>query len=318
MHGGSFSSAETRAMPSDPLPHLETFARAAELNGFTAAARELGLTQAAVSQRIQSLEQELGRPLFRRHAGHVLLTEAGQKLYAFARRILALHREARQEVTGQRPALAGSLSLAASSVPGEHLLPALLGPFQGQYPHVRVRVTVADTLGVMSLVEHGRAELGLVGGRGDSPNLEFRPFACDRLLLVVPAGHPWGRRKRVALARLLEQPLVLREAGSGSRGCLERALERAGRSVRDLRVALELGSNEAIKEAVLRGLGLAVLSEYAVRRELESGSLHGLRVTGLPLEREMFVVRDRRRVLPAPAQLFLLALGPCPDAAPPP
>src|SRR5262249_7511445 len=101
------------------------------------------------------------------------------------------------------------------------------------------------------------------------------------------------------------QPLILREAGSGSRWCLEQALARAGRSIHDLHVALELGSNEAIKEGVLRGLGLAILSTHAVQRETQAGQLHALRVAGLSLVREIFVVRDRRRVLPAPAHLFL-------------
>jgi DNA-binding transcriptional LysR family regulator len=197
-------------------------------------------------------------------------------------------------------------------VPGEHLLPGLLAAFRGRHPHVRVRVAVADTAAVLRQVEHGQAHLGLVGGKGASPHLEYRCFACDSLVLVVPAGHPWARRRRAALDRLLEAPLILREAGSGSRWCLERALARVGRSPADLRIALELGSNEAIKEAVARGVGLAVLSAHAVERETRPGGpLRALQVTGLALEREMFAVWDRRRVLPIPARLFLDLLEPC-------
>src|SRR5205823_8213440 len=127
----------------------------------------------------------------------------------------------------------------------------------------------------------------------------------------VPPGHPWGRRQRVSLDQVGQQPLILREVGSGSRWCLEHGLAQAGKSLRDVRVALELGSNEAIKEAVLQGLGLAVLSTRAVEKEVQAGQLHALKVTGLPLLREMFAVRDRRRVLPIPAQLFLDLLEPC-------
>src|SRR5262249_33650346 len=151
--------------------------------------------------------------------------------------------------------LAGELTLAASSVPGEHLLPDLLAAFRARQPHVQVRATVTDTQQVLAQVEQGHAHLGLVGGRGDSPHLEFRAFATDELALVVPAGHAWARRKRIALEQLRGQPLILREAGSGSRRCLEQALAAAGKGLRDLDVTLELGSNEAIKEAVLRGLG---------------------------------------------------------------
>ncbi len=297
-------------MDADHLPYLETFAKAAELGSFTAAAEALGLTQAAISQRIRALERALHVSLFRRQGGHVFLTEAGQRLYPFAQRIFVLHQEARQEVTGRKAPLTGDLTLAASSVPGEHLLPALLGAFHEKYAHIQVSMSVADTAVVLHQVEHGQASLGLVGGKTDSPHLVFRPFACDRLVLVVPAGHPWRRRKRVSVEQVCQQPLILRESGSGSRWCLERTLGRVGKSAQDLRVALQLGSNEAIKEAVLKGVGLAILSDLAVQKELQSSQLHALQVTGLPLEREMYVVWDSRRALSIPARLFLDFLGP--------
>jgi DNA-binding transcriptional LysR family regulator len=295
----------------EQLPHLETFTRAAELGSFTAAATALGLTQAAVSQRIHTLEQALGVALFQRRAGRVSLSPAGQRLCPFAQRILALHREARAAVTGVEVPVAGELTLAASSVPGEHLLPAVLSVFRQRYPHIQVRAGIADTGAVLRQVEQGQAQLGLVGGRSGSPHLEFACFACDRMALVVPAGHPWASRDRVSLVELCQQPVILREAGSGSRWCLEQALTRAGVSPRDLQVALELGSNEAIKEAVHRGLGLAILSTHVVEKEVQAGQLHAVEVTGLDLEREIYTVHDRRRPLPIPVRLFLDLLGPC-------
>jgi DNA-binding transcriptional LysR family regulator len=199
-------------------------------------------------------------------------------------------------------------------VPGEHLLPALLSAFRGRHPHVQVRATVADSRAALSQVEQGRAHLGLVGGRGDSLNLEYRCFDHDRLVLVVPPDHPWARRRHIPLQALCREPLILRETGSASRHRLVQALAEAGRCAGDLRVVLELGSNEAIAEAVREGLGLAVLSERAVRREVEAGRLCALGVSGLSLEREMLAAWDRRRVLPAHARLFLDLLGPdcCP------
>jgi DNA-binding transcriptional LysR family regulator len=121
-------------MTSDQLPHLETFARAAELNSFTAAAKALELTQSAVSQRVQALEGELGVSLFQRRGGRVVLTGAGRRLYDYAQQILALHREARAHVSGRPAPLDGELFLAASSIPGEHLLPGLLCAFRQQHP----------------------------------------------------------------------------------------------------------------------------------------------------------------------------------------
>ncbi len=297
------------------LPHLETFSRAAELGSFTAAAKTLRLTQAAVSQRVGALEKALDKPLFKRQGGRVLLTEAGQKLYTYAQRILALHREARQEVTGHKTPVAGELALAASSIPGEHLLPALLSLFGQKHPHIRVRATVSDSMAVMAQVERGEASIGLVGRKSDNPHLEFRYLASDRMVLVVPPGHPLFRRKKVFVKQLLRYPLVLREVGSGLRHCFEKSLDKAGLSLADLRIALELGSNEAIKEAVLRGAGITILSTYAVQKELKAGQLHGLEVSDLHCDRDMFVVQDRRRALPFPGRLFLLFLETHPIAA---
>lgn len=292
-------------MSGPPLPHLETFVQAAELSSFTAAAHALGLTQAAVSQRIQVLERELDVSLFHRTGSGVLLTDAGHRLYPLAREVVRLHDEARAVVRGGTAPVTGELCIAASSVPGEHLLPAFLAAYRQRYPHVQVRVAVADSEAVQVQVERGQAHLGLIGVRAARPHLEARPFACDRLALVVPAGHPLARRRSVTLGQLLRQPLVVREAGSGSRCCLEQALNRDGKSLGDLTVVAELGSNEAIKEAVLRGLGVAVLSLHVVQKEVDGGQLRALAVADLPLRRDMFVVWDGRRALPTPARLFL-------------
>jgi DNA-binding transcriptional LysR family regulator len=298
-------------MNPDQLPHLDTFVSAAELSSFTASARAMGLTQAAVSQRIAALEANLGVPLFKRQGGRVLLTEEGRRLHDYARRILDLHREAREQVTGQKKPVTGELALAASSIPGEHLLPALLSVFQQRYPHVRVKATVADTRAALEQVEQGHAHLGLVGWKGDSPHLDHQRFDGDRLVLVAPATAAWAGRNEAALKELFGLPVIVREAGSGSRLCLEQALARVGKSLGELRIVLELGSNEAIKEAVHRGLGLAVLSEHSIHKETQAGGpLCSLRVAGLSLDRDMFVVHDRRRVLPPPARLFLDLLLP--------
>jgi DNA-binding transcriptional LysR family regulator len=300
-----------------PIPHLETFVEAAERGSFTAAARHLGLTQAAVSQRIQKLETALDTPLFRRAGGRVALTDAGRRLHEYASRIDELTAEAWAAVTGRAAEPAGELVLAASSVPGQHLLPPTLAAFRKLHPHVRVRVAVSDTDDVLRQVTAGDAHLGLVGGRADGPHLEFRRFACDELVLVVPRGHRWWRMRVVPLADLVAQPLIQRERGSGSRRCLERSLERLGVAPTDLNVVLELGSTEAIKEAVRRRVGVAVLSRRAVRAEVKAGHLRALQVEGLTLDRDIYLVRDRRRGLPGPARLFVALVDPEPERSPP-
>jgi DNA-binding transcriptional LysR family regulator len=295
-------------MNAELLPHLETFCEVAERGSFTAAARHLGVTQAAISQRVHQLEALLRVPLFRRERDGVTVTAAGLRLHGHARRILDLAAEAWADVTGMPRVVAGELLLAASSVPGHYLLPPALAAFRERCPGVQVRVTVSDTEAVLHDLGHGRAHLGLVGGNAPGPHLEFRPVARDELVLVVPRGHPWWRKTTVTAAELTSQPLVQRESGSGSRRCLERALEGC-RAARGAAAALELGSTEAIKEAVAAGLGVAVVSRRAVEKEVKAGHLRALRVAGLSLGRDLFVVRNRRRALPAPAQLFLDLLG---------
>jgi hypothetical protein len=141
------------------------------------------------------------------------------------------------------------------------------------------------------------------------------PPADDRMVVVAPPGHALANKKRVTLRQLAAHTLVVREVGSGLRYCFEKVLDRAGRSLSELHVALELGSNEAIKEAVLRGVGVALLSTLAVRKEVAGGRLLALEVEGLVCDRELFVVTDRRRVLPPPARLFVTHLEAVPDLA---
>lgn len=287
------------------LPHLETFSVAAELCSFTAAGKGLKLSQAAVSQRIQALEYSIGKPLFHRHGGRVSLTDAGLQLYGYAQQILNLHHEARQAMSGEEVSLQGDLSLAASSIPGQHLLPASLRLFRDRYPDVAVRASIEDSMAVLDRVESGQAHLGLVGQQTERRHFDFRRFASDELLLVVNADDRWKNRQPIRLADLLRRPIVLRELGSGSRWCLQQALLHKGHDLEELNVTLELGSNEAVKEAVLNNTGVAVLSRLAVQRELDDGRLIRLKMQDVDLVRDLFVVADTRRALPRTAQTFL-------------
>jgi DNA-binding transcriptional LysR family regulator len=193
------------------LPHLSTFVRAAEQGSFTAAASQLGITQAAVSQRIAMLEKELRASLFNRQSGKIALTEAGQRVYDYACQILDLHRQARMSLGGALPPVSGELPIAASSVPGEYLLPSVLSAFQAEHPAVRVRATVSDSGLVLKDIEKGRATLGLVGQKIENPNLEYRTIGSDRLVLIVHSGHSSAGRKALSLRALSRERLIVRE-----------------------------------------------------------------------------------------------------------
>ena len=192
------------------------------------------------------LEKELHVSLFNRRAGRISLSDAGQQLYQFARQILNLHGRARTDIGAFRVAVAGELPLAASSVPGECFLPALLSAFHEKYPGVHVRATAGDSSSVIEDIEKGRATLGLVGQEAEKPSLEFRPIGSDTLVLVVAPEHRWAARKRISLKALTGESLIIREPGSGSRCALELSLARASSSLAGLNITLELGSNTAI------------------------------------------------------------------------
>jgi DNA-binding transcriptional LysR family regulator len=291
------------------LPHLTTFVRAAERGGFTAAAADLGITQAAISQRIAILEKELRNSLFDRRSGRIALTEAGQRLYEYARQIVDLHERARSDIGGFHPTISGDLHIAASSVPGEFFLPALLSAFHARHPQVHLRATVGDSSSVIKDVEKGRASFGLIGQKAENPALETRSIGRDSLVLIIPRGHPWATHRGVPLSAITSEPLIIREPGSGTRSALEKGLQRAGTSLAALNVLLELGSNAAIKDAVKRGLGVAFLSRFAVERELNAKELRAVSVQGLGLRRHFYLVYHRRRPLSRAASAFLQFLN---------
>jgi DNA-binding transcriptional LysR family regulator len=287
------------------LPHLATFARAAERGSFTDAAVDLGVTQAAVSQRIAALEKELRVSLFNRRAGRIALTEAGKRLYGLACQILALHEAARDCLGGIPRCISGDLTIAASSVPAECYLPALLASFREKFPEVHVRASVGDSSSVMKEVTKGLASLGLVGQKAENPSLESEPIGTDALVLILAPGHLLAGRKSISLMVLAREPLIIREAGSGTRCALRKGLERAGSSLDTMTISLEMGSNAAIKDAVKRGLGVSFVSRSTVERELSSGELVSVQVRGLILTRYLYTVYHRRRPLSAAASAFL-------------
>lgn len=293
------------SMSNRPLPFLPTFLHVVQAGSFTAAARALGISQAAVSQRIQLLEASLQTAVFFRNSSRISLTPAGTKLVEYAQKIDELHCEARAEIAAGRSEPRGELSLVASSIPGEYFLPPLLAAFRRTHSHVNICLGISDTEGVWRAIEHRESQLGFAGDDNGSKDLEFTRCADDRLVFVFHAHHPFCRRKRITLDECMREPLILRERGSGSRHCLERALRQLGYKLDTANAVLEVGSNEGVKEAILQGLGVSFLSHWVVQKEIASGSLGTTTIVGLPLRRQLFIVRNRRQPLTTITRDFL-------------
>lgn len=287
------------------LRYLQTFAAAAELGSFTRAAKQSEMTQGAVSQQVAALERELSVRLFQRSGRRVELTEAGQRMYEYARQILDLVDKARQELSKRAPDVRGTLRIAASTVPAEWLLPDLLAEFRQRHSQVSESMSVTDSSGATRAVEQGDADVGFVGELPHAAQLTARAIASDELVLVAPADHPLAKRRTATKKHLRSESLIVREPGSGSRRCVEEALQQSGIAMADLTIAMEVNSNEAIRAAVERGVGLGFLSSRTVEDESAAGSIVPIKIRGFRAVRKLYVVYDRKRIPTAPMRLFL-------------
>lgn len=277
------------------LKTLEVFCRIVELRSFTRAAEAVSLTQPTVSGHIKTLEAELGLPLLDRAGRDVTPTRAGEILYGYARRILGLRVEAQRAIGAHKGGLTGDLTVGGSSIPGAYVLPPLVAAFKQDHPEAALALHVSGSREIVRGVGDGTYEVGMVGARFDEGRVRYDRYTQDELVLAVPPSHPWAGRGTVRLRDLIGQPMVMRERGSGTRKTMERALAEHAVDGERLRVVLEIASNEAVRQAVKAGAGVAVISRRAVADDIRCGLLAALRFQGSRLVRDFFLVTHRTR-----------------------
>jgi DNA-binding transcriptional LysR family regulator len=288
------------------LRQLEVFLAIARARGYRRAAEALHTSQPALSQHIRELEAGLGARLFDRLGRGIALTEAGRVLEERALRVFATLADAREAVGELQGLQRGSLLIGASTTPGVYVLPSLIGRFRARYPGIELRLRIANSRAIEEAVRAHELDLAVVGGHGLAPGEEcLAAGLVDELVLVVGRRHPWARSREMAPARLAEEPLLVREEGSATRQVAERTLERAGVA---WRVGMELNHTEAIKQAVMAGLGVAFVSVYAVRDEVASRRLAAVRLRGLRIRRHFHAIHSEARTLSAGARAFLALL----------
>jgi LysR family transcriptional regulator, low CO2-responsive transcriptional regulator len=283
------------------LHQLRIFKTVVDLAGFTRAAEALSLSQSAVTHQVQALSRSLGSPLFQPGRRGIELTEVGSALHERAGRILALVREtsdALDEIAGLRR---GLVRIAADTTVGIYVLPDAMAAFRKLHPGVELSLEVVNRKRVRELLLAGDADLGIAGRLWDDDLLQAERFLDNELACFCAPDHPLVKRQPVEPADLLAGPLLLREVGSGTRESAEAILLEHGIEPRP---AMQLASNGALKRAVAKGLGVTILSTYAVRLELQLGLLLTLQVRGFPVSRVWHVVWARERILGAAAQAF--------------
>lgn len=285
------------------LEQLRIFIAVADKEHVTQAARQLNLTQSAVSAAVAALENHYNIKLFDRIGRGIVLTQTGRTFLTEARAVLARARAAEQSLQDLAGLQRGSLSISASQTVGNYWLPSRLEKFQAAHPGIALHIRIANTEAVARDVQEGRADLGLVEGEIDDPGLSARKIAGDALIVVVGMTHPWAKKRRVAPAMLTETGWVLREPGSGTRSMFEAALKRHGLKLADLTIKLELPSNEALRSAVEAGQNATAISDLVVSPSLAARTLHRIEVE-LP-RRSFYVLRHKERHA-SPAEQALL------------
>lgn len=283
--------------------HLALFYAVAEHGGFSRAAEKLLISQPAVSLQVADLESALGVKLFDRLPRGVRLTEAGQLLFSFARRIANLEEEAERAIRELRGLERGRLLIGASLTVGSYVLPPVMGQFRKRHPGIELVLEIANTHEVQRRLSEGLLDVALTEGFVDAEELESEAFAEDELVAIAPPDHPLlAAKKRVTAAELCQQPLIFRERGSGTREVIEHAL-----STKKLNPTpvMSLGSTEAIKAAVACGMGLAIVSALAIPTELKAGTLAVLPLADLTIRRELHRLTLKGKAPSAATRAFL-------------
>jgi DNA-binding transcriptional LysR family regulator len=279
---------------------MEIFQKVVELRSISKAAEAVGLAQASVSERMATLERMIGTKLLDRIGREIAPTKAGRLLYEKSLKHLEMKRQTCLELEEFLGIYKGDIEVGGSTIPAEYILPGIIRLFREQYPEVVVRLRIGDSETISRMVADGILELGVVGSPIKSRRLQRTELWKDELVLAVHASHPWAKKGAVSFEELCGAPFIQRESGSGTRKIIEQQLLRANPGLPcRLRVVSQMGSSTAVKEAILNGLGVSILSRRAVASEVEDGKMKIVRLKNLSFHRSFFVIRDRART-PSP------------------
>ena len=288
------------------LRQLRVFEAVSRHLSFSRAAEELHLTQPAVSMQVKSLEEQAGLPLFEQIGKRIHLTEAGRELHARSQAIARELGAAEESLGAMRGLRQGRLTIALVST-AKYFAPPLLGRFLKAHAGVTLRLDVDNREKVIAALAGNAVDLAIMGRPPQSPATVAEPFARHPHAIVAAPSHPLASRRRIPLERMAQEPFIIREPGSGTRGLLERLFADRGLA---LQVSMEMASNETIKQAVAAEMGISFLSLHTVALELATAKLAVLDVVGLPIVRDWYAVHlAQKRLSPVAEALKAFLLG---------
>jgi len=284
--------------------HLALFHAVAQAGGISRGAERLHVSQPAVSKQIKELEDALGVRLLERLPRGSRLTDGGKLLAQYVQRMAVVEEETARAIEEFRGVKRGRLAVGASTTIGAYLLPQVFGEFHRQHPDIELQLEIANTETIQNQLMAGSIEIGLTEGLMEAEHLDSEVFHEDELVAIAPRGHLLLKQKRVTARELCREPFILREAGSGTRAVVERALGKRGLTVKPV---LSLASPEAIKRAVIAGVGIAIVSRLAISCELQIGSLAVIPIKDLVIRRPLHLQKLRSKN-PSPAVSQFLKL----------
>ncbi len=277
------------------LWRLHIFCKVVELRSFSKAGSSVYLSQPTVSSHIKDLEDHFECKLIDRLGREVAPTKAGELLYGYAAKMMALKENAERALAEFQGLVRGHLTIGGSTIPGGYILPPLLGKFKQAYPQVTVTLIESDTAGIIQDTMEGRVELGIVGAKAREIQLVQEKVMDDKMYLIVPKGHKWAAAGHVKLEELIKEPFIMREPGSGTRKSIEQVLDKSGHWSGQLNVVAEMGSTEAVRQAIKAGVGVSILSECAVGDELAAGTLKKVGINGISFQRAFYLIIHKHR-----------------------
>lgn len=289
------------------LRQLEIFCKVVDLKSFSKAADAVFLAQASVSERIANLEKSVGTLLLDRMGRQIVPTKAGELLYKHAILMLDMKKTARLEMEKFLGLRQGEILLGGSTIPGEYILPQLIGEFHEKYPFISVVLTVTDSREIEDMVQNGELEMGVVGSKNFNKEIVSYNIWNDELVLVVNTKHKWSNKKSIAPDDLFNEPFIIREPGSGTLKIMEDYLKSWGsKGVENLNVIARLGTSTAIKEGIKANFGVSILSSKAIETEITAGILKTVGIKGMPkMTRSFYLIRDKRRIASPLCQAML-------------
>lgn len=274
---------------------FRTYVKVVETQNLSRTADELGLSQPAVTKQIQALEDMYGVLLLERSGRRLKTTEAGETLYHCARDIIKALEKTEKAMEDVSESRKGSLYIGASTIPGQYILPSVIKQFKDRFPNVTISMDIADTDKIFTRVADRELDIGVVGAWVNNRKVDGFAWLEDELVVIVPQGHSLASQDYVNVKDLLSEKWIVREKGSGTRRAMEDFLASQGVKREELNVCLEAGSTEAVLAAVESGMGISIISHWAMRRPDGQRSLASIKLTEAGARRFLYVIYPRQK-----------------------